>query len=555
VLDNRLGPFTNTGRIMSILKRLTIKQQLVFGLALLISTVIALGSFSFYQMSTLSHLTEDVFDHPFTVTRSSLTAEVELTQLEILVEKNRHAIIQTQETKDDIHRLEKLVMKELLLVQDRVLGKEAQKQITSSIAHFEDWIVLEDDILKIKNLETTSAQDKIDLAEDKLHELNKELNKVIEFSVHNAEAFRESSEEIRKSAVSTGLGIILFAVAFGILIAIVLLNNILKPINTLTRSIVRIEKESDLTARVNIGNKTEIAQTAKAINDMLGKFQSSLNQVSDVVLQLSATSEQTSAITEQTTAAVKEQSDKTQLLATASHQMSQSIRDVASNANSASESTIDINSRTQQGLEAMQDTIEEIGILSKNVGNAGNVIAQVEQNSEEIGSILDVIQGIAEQTNLLALNAAIEAARAGEQGRGFAVVADEVRNLASKTQASTEEINRMILKLQTDSREAVSVMEESQNTASSATDKAKMTSDILLGINTAIHEINEQNALIASSTEEQSAVTDDIYQNVNQISEMTKQTNIGAEQTKEASLNLKQLAHQLKDLIKQFKVS
>ncbi|OUR70267.1 hypothetical protein A9Q77_07575, partial [Marinomonas sp. 42_23_T18] len=377
----------------------------------------------------------------------------------------------------------------------------------------------------------------------------------IEFSVHNAEAFRESSEEIRKSAVSTGLGIILFAVAFGILIAIVLLNNILKPINTLTRSIVRIEKESDLTARVNIGNKTEIAQTAKAINDMLGKFQSSLNQVSDVVLQLSATSEQTSAITEQTTAAVKEQSDKTQLLATASHQMSQSIRDVASNANSASESTIDINSRTQQGLEAMQDTIEEIGILSKNVGNAGNVIAQVEQNSEEIGSILDVIQGIAEQTNLLALNAAIEAARAGEQGRGFAVVADEVRNLASKTQASTEEINRMILKLQTDSREAVSVMEESQNTASSATDKAKMTSDILLGINTAIHEINEQNALIASSTEEQSAVTDDIYQNVNQISEMTKQTNIGAEQTKEASLNLKQLAHQLKDLIKQFKVS
>jgi len=540
---------------MSILKRLTIKQQLVFGLALLISTVIALGSFSFYQMSTLSHLTEDVFDHPFTVTRSSLTAEVELTQLEILVEKNRHAIIQTQETKDDIHRLEKLVMKELLLVQDRVLGKEAQKQITSSIAHFEDWIVLEDDILKIKNLETTSAQDKIDLAEDKLHELNKELNKVIEFSVHNAEAFRESSEEIRKSAVSTGLGIILFAVAFGILIAIVLLNNILKPINTLTRSIVRIEKESDLTARVNIGNKTEIAQTAKAINDMLGKFQSSLNQVSDVVLQLSATSEQTSAITEQTTAAVKEQSDKTQLLATASHQMSQSIRDVASNANSASESTIDINSRTQQGLEAMQDTIEEIGILSKNVGNAGNVIAQVEQNSEEIGSILDVIQGIAEQTNLLALNAAIEAARAGEQGRGFAVVADEVRNLASKTQASTEEINRMILKLQTDSREAVSVMEESQNTASSATDKAKMTSDILLGINTAIHEINEQNALIASSTEEQSAVTDDIYQNVNQISEMTKQTNIGAEQTKEASLNLKQLAHQLKDLIKQFKVS
>jgi len=540
---------------MSILKRLTIKQQLVFGLALLISTVIALGSFSFYQMSTLSHLTEEIFDHPFTVTRSSLTAEVELTQLEIIVEKNRHSIIQTQETKDEIHRLEKLVMKELLLVQDRVLGKEAQKQITNSISHFEDWIELEDEILSIKNLETTSAQDKIDLAEDKLHELDKELNKVIEFSVHNAEAFRENSEEIRKSAVSTGLGIILFAVAFGILIAIVLLNNILRPINTLTRSIVRIENESDLTARVNIDNKTEIAQTADAINSMLGKFQSSLHQVSDVVLQLSATSEQTSAITEQTTTAVREQSDKAQLLATASHQMSQSIRDVASNANTASESTVDINSRTQQGLEAMQDTIEEIGILSSNVGNAGNVISQVEQNSEEIGSILDVIQGIAEQTNLLALNAAIEAARAGEQGRGFAVVADEVRNLASKTQASTEEINRMILKLQTDSREAVSVMEESQSTAGSATEKAKMTSDILLGINKAIHEINEQNALIASSTEEQSAVTDDIYQNVNQISEMTKQTNIGAEQTKEASLNLKQLAHQLKDLIKQFKVS
>lgn len=540
---------------MSILKRLTIKQQLVFGLALLISTVIALGSFSFYQMSTLSHLTEEVFDHPFTVTRSSLTAEVELTQLELLIERNRHALIQTQESKNEVHRLEKLVMKELHLVQDRVIGSEAQKLITNSIAHFEDWIELEEDILQIQNLDTAQAQQKIDFAEDKLHALDNELEKVIEFSVHNAENFREKAEQIRESAVNTGIMIILFAVGFGILIALVLLNNILRPINTLTRSIIRIENESDLTARVSIHNKTEIAQTADAINGMLGKFQSSLNQVSDVVSQLSATSEQTSAITEQTTAAVRDQSDKTQLLATASHQMSQSIRDVASNAITASESTVDINSRTQQGLEAMQDTIDEIGVLSKNVGNAGNVIAQVEKNSEEIGSILDVIQGIAEQTNLLALNAAIEAARAGEQGRGFAVVADEVRNLASKTQSSTEEINRMILKLQTDSREAVSVMTESQTTASLATDKAKVTSDILLGINTALHDINEQNALIASSTEEQSAVTDDIYQNVNQISEMTKQTNIGAEQTKEASLNLKQLAHQLKDLIKQFKVS
>lgn len=540
---------------MSVLQRLTIKQQLVFGLALLISIVIALGSFSFYQMSTLSHLTEDVFDHPFTVTRSSLTAEVELTQLELLVEKNRHALIQTQASKDEIHHLEKLITKELLLVQERILGDEAQRQIASTISHFEDWVMLEEQILQITNLDTDSAQAKIDDAEDKLHDLGKELETLIEFSVHNAEVFKDNAEAIRQSAVTTGIIIILLAVGFGILIAIVLLNNILRPLNTLTNSITRIEHESDLTARVSINNKTEIAQTADAINGMLSKFQTSLHQVSDVVLQLSATSQQTSAITEQTTAAVKDQSDKAQLLATASHQMSQSIRDVASNAISASESTVDINSRTQQGLEAMQDTIEEINTLSKNVGNAGEVIAQVEQNSEEIGSILDVIQGIAEQTNLLALNAAIEAARAGEQGRGFAVVADEVRNLASKTQSSTEEINQMILKLQTDSREAVSVMEQSQNTASSATDKAKVTSDILLGINSAIHDINEQNSLIASSTEEQSAVTDDIYQNVNQISEMTKQTNIGAEQTKEASLNLNQLAHQLKDLIKQFKVS
>lgn len=540
---------------MSILKRFTIKQQLVFGLTLLISTVIALGSFSFYQISTLSHLTEEVFDHPFTVTRSSLTAEVELTQLELLVEKNRHALIQTQASKDEIHHLEKLIKKELLLVQERVLGEAAQQQISSSIEHFEDWVELEEQILQITNLETVEAQSKIDLAEDQLHKLGKELEKVIEYSVHNAEEFKANAEEVRESAIQTGIVIIIFAVTFGILIAVLLLNNILGPINTLTNTITRIESESDLTARVSIDNKTEIAQTASAINNMLGKFQSSLHQVSDVVLQLSATSEQTSAITEQTTAAVRDQSDKTQLLATASHQMSQSIRDVASNANSASESTVDINSRTQQGLEAMQDTIEEINVLSKNVGEAGIVIAQVEKNSEEIGSILDVIQGIAEQTNLLALNAAIEAARAGEQGRGFAVVADEVRNLASKTQSSTEEINQMILKLQNDSREAVSVMEQSQNTAGSATGKAKMTSDILLGINTAIHDINEQNALIASSTEEQSAVTDDIYQNVSQISEMTKQTNIGAEQTKEASLNLNQLAHQLKDLIKQFKVS
>lgn len=207
-----------------------------------------------------------------------------------------------------------------------------------------------------------------------------------------------------------------------------------------------------------------------------------------------------------------------------------------------------------KGLQAMQETITQIQQLAGEVERAAGTIQQLEQHTEEIGSVLDVIKGIAKQTNLLALNAAIEAARAGEQGRGFSVVAAEVRDLTSKTQASTAEINQMIKKLQGGSRQAVLAMDHSQEKARGATEQASKTGDALSSITEAIGQIDDMSTQIASAAEEQNVVADEINKNVAQINSMTEQTSAGAKQTSVASDDLTRLASGLQSMVVQFKV-
>ncbi|WP_420359257.1 methyl-accepting chemotaxis protein [Pseudomonas kairouanensis] len=279
-----------------------------------------------------------------------------------------------------------------------------------------------------------------------------------------------------------------------------------------------------------------------------------ITQVVSSVQKVSDSSEHTADIATRTNRGVHKQMVEIDQVATAVHEMTATAQDVARNATQAAQAASHADQAASQGMRIVRDTSSSIGALAVEIGKAVGVVQTLAKDSENINAILIAIRGIAEQTNLLALNAAIEAARAGEQGRGFAVVADEVRNLAQKTQKATEEIQTMIQQLQQGTRDVVRVMEDSQNRTDESVHHAAKAAEALETITQAVSVINDMNTQIASAAEEQSAVAEDINRNVINIGQVANEVAGGADESSAASADLTQLAEQQRRLVNQFKV-
>lgn len=340
-----------------------------------------------------------------------------------------------------------------------------------------------------------------------------------------------------------------------IFMGIFLANSIARPIRAIAERFSDLGKgDGDLSQRIEVNGKDEIAQLSEGFNGFIEKIHESMKEVASTSGALQAAADGVSSKAHSTHDNSQMQRDQTIQVVTAINQMGATISEIASNAATAAETATQASDNTQVGQDVVGKAKDAISRLASDIESTGQVVEQLASTTQDIGSILDVIRDISEQTNLLALNAAIEAARAGEQGRGFAVVADEVRNLASRTADSTEEIQKMINQLQSDAKDAVTAMEAGKAVTGEGVSSSDEAVEVLISISERIHDISDRNTQVATATEEQSTVVHTINQNIEEINAINEMTTGTAEELAAASAELKDLSMRLDRMVGSFKL-
>lgn len=390
---------------------------------------------------------------------------------------------------------------------------------------------------------------------EQLESLQKDLDK---FHSDRYASFTQSFESVTKKAESTTItGIIVGVVTIAILfiVAVPIARAIRKSLKEIIDSMQDIAQENgDLTVRLTTDSTDEIGDLVHWFNSFIEKLQGVIKNVVDTALPLAETSNTIQKLSEQTIDSFQRQADSVVQSRQSVEEMSHSVSEITNNAAEAAESARNASIEADKGKQVVESTVKGIRELADNVTHSAESINQLQEDTNRVNVVLEVIRGIAEQTNLLALNAAIEAARAGEQGRGFAVVADEVRNLASRTQESTQEINQMLEQLQSAASQAVSMMESSRNSVKASVESANAAGESLVSITETVNTITDMNGAIASATDEQNQVSGVMVGHVEDIQTCADEASSASTEIASVSVQLAELASELEKVALQFKV-
>ncbi|GGN03854.1 methyl-accepting chemotaxis protein [Shewanella xiamenensis] len=380
------------------------------------------------------------------------------------------------------------------------------------------------------------------------------ISELIALQIKIAGQERAAANEIYHSSIAIFATLAGLAMLTSILIGLWVNRSVMNPINDIVRNLKTIRQDSDLTVKFRTFNDDELGLISTSLTQVIEHLRGILHSIAEAANTVNSSATELSSFTQETNKRMQQQQAETEQTATAMNEMTATVAEVAQSTSAAADSAKDADTYAANGNRIVIDSISSMSQLSEQIQKTAQVIGFLSNESQSIGRVLDVIKSIAEQTNLLALNAAIEAARAGEQGRGFAVVADEVRTLAQRTQKSTQEIEAMIATLQKGVKEAVNAMEVGIKQVDDANNKANEAGQALKEIVASVDNIAELNAHIATAAEEQSSVAESINRSIIAISDITDDSTRSAHELSESVINLTKLASSMRNQVSAFRL-
>ncbi|PNG41452.1 chemotaxis protein [Pseudomonas asplenii] len=537
------------------LRNLNIAPRAFLGFAFIALLVIVLGVFAVNRMSIIRQASVEMDSTQLpSVTQLAVVTEnvLRLRILSFRVLVNREAAgLQEAQT-----RIGVLVDK----VRAAQASYAALPASPEERALYQTFATTLDNYLQAQNqMMELSRQDKLDemrslintRIKDGTDQMGEQLNKLIVMNASDAKTASIQAGQYYDSAITGIIIVAVFAAIATVLLAWLLTRSIVTPLNRAVQAAQTIA-DGNLTKVIEVDGKDEATQLLQALATMQTNLRKTIEQIAGSATQLGAAAEELSAVTEEASRGLQQQNNEIEQAATAVNEMTAAVEEVARNAVSTSEASNQSTHAAREGRDQVVKTVDAIQTMTHDVQNTAQMIEGLAAQGRDIGKVLDVIRAIAEQTNLLALNAAIEAARAGEAGRGFAVVADEVRALAHRTAQSTQEIEKMVAGIQNGTGEAVSSMQQSNQRTQTTLEMARAAGVALEQITQSIHQINERNLVIASASEEQAQVSREVDRNLVNIRDLATQSAAGANQTSAATHELSRLAVDLNAMVARF---
>jgi len=536
--------------------KFSIKKKLISGFGLILFGVLWMGAESLTTMYNLSNITATMYKYPLTVIKASLQAnngivKIERSMKDLVLAKNKNDI-ETAVSAINTYNAE--VLAELAIVQEFTLGEEGETLIIEVIDSFNSWAPIRNELIalivngeKQKIVSTTKGK-----GPEHVKKLSEQMTALTEYASVKAMGFNKNAKATYDYVLIWMVSTIIVLFILCIVIALVLIKHITQPLNGLQKTINYIESNSDLTHKTQIHRQDEFGSISMLFNSMIESFNRAIGKVADSSVEVSKAAEHTAKINVAARDSIASQNDQLHQLAASIEEMSASIAEVAGNTTLAAESADNARKETLLGAELVLKTSQKVNDVNQEFSGVRDSVKQLEEKGQEVTAVLDVIKSIADQTNLLALNAAIEAARAGEQGRGFAVVADEVRTLALRTQDSTSEIEKMLGLFSTEIERAVSATDSGQGKVAECVEQANQATESLTNITNAVETILEMSQQIASAAEQQSEVTGEVSVYITTISEASSETLNNVNESNTAMAQQSKMAGELKGLASKF---